>query len=42
LAAQTSHGRDSKAPLEIEALDGKEVDGMSPVGETEGVRGLRG
>jgi hypothetical protein len=42
LAAQTSHGADSKASLEIEALGGKEVDGMSPVSETEGVRGLSG
>jgi hypothetical protein len=34
LAAQTSHGADSKASLEVEALGGKEADGMSTVGET--------
>ena len=38
MAAQTSHGADSKASLEVEALGGKEADGMSPVGETGGAR----
>jgi len=42
LAVQTLHGGDSKASLEVEALSGKVADGMSPVGETEGVRGLSG